>query len=86
MASWFHCLWAIATEHWEKGMAEQSHPYGNLAVLYPVFGDPKRPPGRTTHRNAKPRFIVHTIQAGRNLVKATGAVTAREPTLLEGII
>ena len=46
-------------------------------LLCPVRGDPKRPPGRMTHQNAKARFIVCTIQAGRDLVKATGAAAAR---------
>ena len=40
------------------------------SLLYPVRGDLKGPPGRPTHLNAKARFIVCTIQAGRHLISA----------------
>lgn len=47
-----------------------------ITLLCPVRKDPKRPPGRPTHRNAKARFIVGTVQASRDLVKATGVAAA----------
>lgn len=50
-------------------------------MLCPVHGDPKRPLGRPTHQNAKPRFILCTIQTSRDLVKATGVAVARGGTL-----
>lgn len=32
-------------------------------MLCPVHGEPKRPPGKPTHQNAKVRFIVYTYSS-----------------------